>query len=251
MNNETTKKTFFIVSANTEFLNTTTDYLKKHYQQPIIDHSPYTESALSKIKSEPVDVVIADCVSNAALNFTLVENLIKENLTPTMSYILIGPPPKEAKFVDELVSGKVSYLSNLDEEKFDHVLVKALNFNSHADHASFHLLYLAQGDLLMKQGDIAEYVYILKSGELQAFNTIDGKKTILGHIAIGEFVGEMAYINNEPRSASIEALTDAELIEVPLKLVDTILYTRPAWAKSLNQTLSKRLKQANLSPNKK
>ena len=86
---------------------------------------------------------------------------------------------------------------------------------------------------------------ILKSGQLQAFNTIDEQKVILGNVEIGEFVGEMAYINNEPRSAYIEALSDAQLIEVPIELVDKILFTRPAWSKSLMQTLSRRLKNAN------
>jgi CRP/FNR family cyclic AMP-dependent transcriptional regulator len=55
----------------------------------------------------------------------------------------------------------------------------------------------------------------------------------------------MAYINKEPRSACIEALTDAQLIEVPIGLVDKILYKRPAWSRALLQTLSKRLKNAN------
>ena len=67
------------------------------------------------------------------------------------------------------------------------------------------------------------------------------------HLKDYEFAGEMAYINNEPRSAFIEATSDAQLIEVPIELVDKILYKRPAWSKALMQTLSKRLKTANKS----
>jgi CRP-like cAMP-binding protein len=74
---------------------------------------------------------------------------------------------------------------------------------------------------------------------------INDKKVILGNVESGEFVGEMAYINNEPRSATIEATSNAQLIEVPIELVDKILYKRPAWSKALMQTLSKRLKNAN------
>jgi len=55
----------------------------------------------------------------------------------------------------------------------------------------------------------------------------------------------MAYINNDSRSAYIEATSNAQLIEVPIELVDKILYKRPAWSKALMQTLSKRLKNAN------
>jgi CRP/FNR family cyclic AMP-dependent transcriptional regulator len=72
-----------------------------------------------------------------------------------------------------------------------------------------------------------------------------GKKVVLGNVESGKFVGEMAYINNEPRSAFIEEVSDAQLIEVPIELVDKILYKRPVWSKALLQTLSKRLKIAN------
>lgn len=146
----------------------------------------------------------------------------------------------------ELVMGKIYFLDeDLKDNEFAHLLAKALNFTTHSESASFYLRYLAAGDLLMKEGEKAEYVYILKTGQLQAFNYINGKKVVLGNVETGEFVGEMAYINNEPRSAFIEALSDAQLIEIPIELVDKILYKRPAWSKALMQTLSKRLKNAN------
>lgn len=245
MNTETLKKVFLVVTSNSKQSQTITDFLNKHYHQPTVTTAINGKAAILQIKKSHTDVVIADTENDAEDSFLMVENLIKENFAPHISYILVGPPPKEEKFLDEMVSGKLYFLEKLDEDKFDHTLVKALNYNSHAEHGSFYMRYLAKGDLLIKQGEKAEFVYILKSGELQAFNMVNGEKVILGNIEVGEFVGEMAYINNEPRSASIEALTDAELIEVPLHLVDTILYTRPAWAKALHHTLSKRLKHAN------
>jgi CRP/FNR family cyclic AMP-dependent transcriptional regulator len=163
-----------------------------------------------------------------------------------MAIIIIGHPPEQERFLDELVTGKLYFIEEqLNENEFSHTLAKALNFTSHTEPSSFRLRYLASGDILIKEGEKADYVYILKSGKLRAFNNIGTQKIILGNIEVGEFVGEMAYINNEPRSACIEALSDAQLIEVPISLVDKVLYKRPAWSKALMQTLSKRLKIAN------
>ncbi|MCB0415661.1 MAG: Crp/Fnr family transcriptional regulator, partial [Bdellovibrionales bacterium] len=56
---------------------------------------------------------------------------------------------------------------------------------------------------------------------------------------------EMAYINGEPRSADVVALSDCELIEFGVDRLDSLLFKKPSWSKALMKTLSKRLKRAN------
>jgi CRP-like cAMP-binding protein len=163
-----------------------------------------------------------------------------------LAIIIIGHPPEEEKYLDEIVNGKIYFIEEkIVEEEFAYFLAKALNFTSHSQPADFHLRYLSSGEVLINEGDKADFVYILKHGQLRAFTIVNNKKFILGYIEIGEFVGEMSYINDEPRSASIEAITDAQLIEVPIGNVDKILLKRPAWSKALMQTLSRRLKNTN------
>lgn len=246
MSTENTKKKFLIVSGRPERLGLLSDYINLHYDKPVIYTAPNGNVGLLKMKNATVDIVVTDSQSDTADSMRMIEVILLENINPLLAIIICGRPPEEEKFVDELVTGKLYFIDEeLDESEFAKSLAKALNYTSHSEPASFYLRYLAAGDILIKEGDKAEFVYILKTGQLQAFNIIDEQKIILGNIEIGEFVGEMAYINNEPRSAYIEALTDSQLIEVPIDLVDKILFTRPAWAKSLMQTLSKRLKNAN------
>lgn len=245
MSTEIRKKVFLIVSSSSERLSLISNYVTNHYDRPIIYSAPNGNVALLKMKNASVDIVVTDSESNTPDSMKMVEVIFFENLNPNMAVIIIGQPPEEEKFVDELIIGRLYFLEALTEYEFAHALANALNYTSHTEQASFYLRYLAQGDILIKEGDKAEFVYILKSGQLQAFNVINEKKVILGNVEIGEFVGEMAYINNEPRSAFIEALSDAQLIEVPIELVDKILYKRPTWSKALMQTLCKRLKNAN------
>jgi CRP-like cAMP-binding protein len=104
---------------------------------------------------------------------------------------------------------------------------------------------LAPGEKLFRQGDPADLAYLVKSGLLRAYRMQDGKTLTLGDINPGEFVGEMAYINSEPRSADVEAVENCELIEIPLGTFDSLLFSKPTWSMALMKTLSKRLKTAN------
>ena len=85
----------------------------------------------------------------------------------------------------------------------------------------------------------------MKSGELTATKEGSNQNVTLGKIKAGEFVGEMAHINNETRSATVQANCDCELIEIPMGTLDLVLFSKPMWAKALVATLSKRLKASN------
>lgn len=248
MSNELKKKVFLIISGQPERISQISDLVGRQLDRPVIYTAPSGNVGLLKMKNAAVDIVITDSGTNTPDSTKMVEHILLENLNPFMSIIIIGHPPEEEKFVDELVTGKIYFVDEaIDETVFSHSLTKALNFNTQVAPSSFSLRYLAAGEVLIKEGDKADFIYILKTGQLRAFSMVDDKKTILGNVDIGEFVGEMAYINNEPRTASIEAVTNAQLIEVPIGLVDQVLYKRPAWSKALMQTLSKRLKIANSS----
>jgi len=246
MANTSTKKVFLIVSGKTERLELLTEMVNRHHKDSIIYTAPSGNVGLIKTRNANIDIVIADSEEFTAAIYNMVDLILYENKNPNQAILIVGHPPKEEKFLEEIVMGKIFFLDeDLKDNEFAHVLAKALNFTTPSGPASFHLRYLAANDILIKEGEKAEFVYILKSGQLQAYQLIDGEKHILGNVVPGEFVGEMAYINNEPRSAFIEALTDVQLIEVPIELVDKILFKRPSWSKALMQTLSKRLKNAN------
>lgn len=246
MTTENKKKVFLIISGNPERAGMLSLFLQRHYEKPTIYEAPTGNVGLLKLKNAPIDIVIVDAENYTPDSLQAVKVILLQNLNPLMAIIIVGHPPEKEHFVDELVTGKLYFIEEqLNEQEFSQTLARALNFTSHTEPSSFRLRYLATGDILIKEGEKANYVYILKSGKLRAYNNIGAQKVILGNIEVGEFVGEMAYINNEPRSACIEALSDAQLIEVPIALVDKVLYKRPAWSKALMQTLSKRLKIAN------
>jgi len=161
------------------------------------------------------------------------------------AFIVLGAFEDQDSFLDEMMLGKFQFFEvEPNDENWRIAVKKAFKFSFDAHAAPYVVKTVKMGDLIMKIGDAAEQVYILKKGSLQAFHLNDqGQKVILGEVAPGEFVGEMAYFNAEPRSANVIALENSELIEIPLASFDRTIYQKPAWAMKLIETLSKRLKK--------
>lgn len=240
------KKIILIATPSPTRLNWFESQVKKHLPQVTIYSSSDGIDAASKLQNSPPNVVITEVELPKTLPLKLVEHTINSKATQGTAVIISGHLPEEGQFLDEMVTGKVQYLTtDQDEQEFARSLVKALNFSSHQKEAEFYVRFLAPGDVLLKEGDKADCVYFVKRGQLKAFKKADNDDITLGSIEVGEFVGEMGYINAEPRSASVVATADCELIEVPIGTFESVLFKRPAWSKALMLTLAKRVKAAN------
>jgi hypothetical protein len=124
-------------------------------------------------------------------------------------------------------------------------ITRALNWIAKGDNNEYHLRFLVPREVLFRQGQPGDCAYFVRKGELKAYTGTGLAEKMLGEINVNEFVGEMAHINNEPRSATVEDISDCELIEIPFGTLDSVLFSKPAWAKALVMTLSRRLKMTN------
>ncbi len=161
--------------------------------------------------------------------------------------IILSPDQELEDFMDEVVTGQVQYLANIDNSNLlINQLSRSLNWVSHSEEAIYRIKFLAPNEVLIKDGEEGRFVYIVRSGRMKACKKQGDKEVLLGYIEPGEFVGEMAYINGELRSADVISLSTTELIEIPSQSLDSILFSKPSWSKALMKTLSKRLKVSNL-----
>lgn len=75
--------------------------------------------------------------------------------------------------------------------------------------------------LIIKEGDVADALYIIISGSVQVFTqNSEGNSIILARLDENSFFGEQAYVNNLIRNASIRALTDVQLIRLDYEKLD-------------------------------
>lgn len=83
------------------------------------------------------------------------------------------------------------------------------------------------GDVFIRQGDPARSAYIIEQGRVEIYFEKQGASPqIVGTRGSGTIIGEMALIDDAPRTASIRALEDCKLIEI----------TREDFARRLNGT---------------
>ncbi|MFN3076525.1 MAG: cyclic nucleotide-binding domain-containing protein [Alphaproteobacteria bacterium] len=81
--------------------------------------------------------------------------------------------------------------------------------------ASSERIVCKAGQRLFLEGEVGDRAYLVVSGQLEISKTVaGGETTVLAVIGRGEIVGEMALINNAPRTATVRATTDTELVIV-------------------------------------
>jgi len=90
-----------------------------------------------------------------------------------------------------------------------------------------------KGTIVIQEGEIGDCMYLVKSGEIDVYTTlmegeeIDQEQLHLATLKAGDFFGEQALITNEPRNATIIALTDTELLQFSKSDLATIVINYP------------------------
>ena len=70
-------------------------------------------------------------------------------------------------------------------------------------------------DIITKQGNKANWLYILAYGEAEVLYEPRRRAGVLGMVHAGEFFGEMALITGDARTATVVAKTDVECLPGP------------------------------------
>jgi CRP-like cAMP-binding protein len=71
-----------------------------------------------------------------------------------------------------------------------------------------------EGDVVFQQGEMGDTMYILHEGTLAVIREKDGAGTVVARLNRGDFVGEMALVDEEPRSATVKAMERSILVPI-------------------------------------
>lgn len=103
------------------------------------------------------------------------------------------------------------------------------------------MVALRAGAPLFCQGDPADMMYVLVKGEAR----IRIGQREVERLGLGAIVGEMALIDHEPRSATVEAVTDCEFVCVDEKRFKFLVTETPGFALGVMRVLADRLRNAD------
>jgi len=104
----------------------------------------------------------------------------------------------------------------------------------------------ARGEVVFLRDDPGDSLFIVKSGVIRIVLTSpEGKEITLAVRGPGDFFGELALLDGEPRSADAVAQEPAELLLLEREDFLALVDDRPSVAVALLKVLSKRLRQAS------
>ncbi|MBI4537477.1 MAG: cyclic nucleotide-binding domain-containing protein [candidate division NC10 bacterium] len=111
-------------------------------------------------------------------------------------------------------------------------------------------LDVGEGDVVFLEGEQGDYVCFVASGSLQVTKTSpDGQPTVLTTLSQGESIGEMAVIEDAPRSANVVALSPARLVTLARPDFESLLAHHPAIGigilKGIARVLSRNLRKTS------
>jgi CRP/FNR family cyclic AMP-dependent transcriptional regulator len=104
---------------------------------------------------------------------------------------------------------------------------------------------LTPNQVLIKEGEHSTSMFWVQSGQLVVTRKRGVEEVTLGHIYSGELVGELSFLDQAARCATVKAVTDCELIVIPQETIDAMFKSQPKWLETLVKTLAERLRKAN------
>ena len=99
---------------------------------------------------------------------------------------------------------------------------------------------------IIRESEPGDLFFVILRGEVKVFvDSPDGREVVLSHLQTGDFFGEMALLEGDTRSASVEALTDCELAVLARAEFFDVLERDFSLTRKILKTLSGRLRKAN------
>ncbi len=103
-----------------------------------------------------------------------------------------------------------------------------------------------RNSVILFEDDPGDALYVVVTGQVKVVLVgEDGREVILAVLGEGDFFGEMALIDDEPRSAHVIAMEDARLLVLRREDFHAALDKHPRIALGLLRALSRRLRRAD------
>lgn len=137
------------------------------------------------------------------------------------------PVPGNAQFLK-----RVSWFEDIDQQTLDAIANSAIEQS------------YAPGQEILHQGDTGVGAFIIRSGKVEIVQEKDGKETRLAVLGPGDVFGEMALLDEFPRSASARAVEPTTALGIQRWHFKGILESHPQLALALLPILTRRIRNA-------
>jgi CRP-like cAMP-binding protein len=99
--------------------------------------------------------------------------------------------------------------------------------------------HFLSGELIFKEGDPADVMYVVQSGEVE----VSRQGCLVETLGEGNLFGEMSLISEEPRSATAVARTEVRLVPIDLKRFMFLVEETPYFAIQVMRIMASRIRK--------
>ena len=157
-----------------------------------------------------------------------------------------------SKNFDDLAKNYPHVPKVLDEyfktRMFDNVLRKSQLFESLFSQERFNVMKnfqtisLNKGSFVFNEGDPGDKIFFIKNGDVEIMVNHKGDKVVVARLSSGDFFGEISLLTNKPRTASVRAASDLELLFLDSNSFTETLNKYPELGKKLFKKMEERAK---------
>lgn len=106
-------------------------------------------------------------------------------------------------------------------------------------------LPLRAGEVLVRQGERADALYLVMQGSFEATVVEAGRKRLVGMMTRGDTIGDVAFLTGEVRAATVRAVRDSVVVRLSHEAVDGLMRQHASVGSSLARSLAHRLRESN------
>jgi len=89
------------------------------------------------------------------------------------------------------------------------------------------------GTIIVKENEVSRKMYIIRKGKARVYKTYLNHKVTIAVLGEGEIFGELSFFDAQPRCASVEALSDLNLVEIDGDNSASQMESLPTWVFSI------------------
>jgi len=98
-------------------------------------------------------------------------------------------------------------------------------FNEFTKRMVFHTV--PAGQAIIKEGASGASVFVVTRGTVRVVTTIDGRQVDLAVLHPSDFFGEIAFLTGKPRTATVSAIEECDILEVPESELADLIREKP------------------------
>jgi signal transduction histidine kinase len=104
---------------------------------------------------------------------------------------------------------------------------------------------LAPGEVLFREGEPGDRAFVICSGAVEIIRSTERREVLIAVRTDGDVIGEMALLDDHPRTATARAREQSDLMSIPQAALEGLLASSPSAARSILGSLYRRVRETN------